>query len=85
MIANVAHILGIEWLAAAQGIGFLRPLASSLPLEQAITLLRRRCPSVDVDRHLAPDLEAAAAMVRDGVLSPLLRGLPDVPALWVPA
>ncbi len=29
MIANVAHILGIEWLAAAQGIEFLRPLASS--------------------------------------------------------
>ena len=85
MIANVAHILGIEWLAAAQGIGFLRPLTSSEPLEQAIAQLRRRCPSVDVDRHLAPDLEAAAAMVRDGVLSPLLRGLPDVPALWVPA
>jgi histidine ammonia-lyase len=85
MIANVAHILGIEWLAAAQGIGFLRPLASSAPLEQAISLLRARCPSVDVDRHLAPDLEAAAAMVRDGTLSPLLRALPEVPALWVPA
>jgi histidine ammonia-lyase len=26
MIANVAHILGIELLAAAQGIDFLRPL-----------------------------------------------------------
>jgi histidine ammonia-lyase len=85
MIANVAHILGIEWLAAAQGIGFLRPLTSSAPLEQAIAALRQRCASVDVDRHLAPDLEAAAAMVRDGVLSPLLRGLPEVPALWVPA
>ncbi|MCB1996831.1 MAG: histidine ammonia-lyase [Burkholderiaceae bacterium] len=85
MIANVAHILGIEWLAAAQGVGFLRPLASSTPLEQAITLLRQRCPSVDVDRHLAPDLEAAAAMVAGGVLSPLLRGLPEVPPLWVPA
>ncbi len=85
MIANVAHILGIEWLAAAQGIAFLRPLASSVPLEQAIALLRHRCPPVDVDRHLAPDLEAAAAMVRDGALSPLLRGLPGVPPLWVPA
>jgi histidine ammonia-lyase len=85
MIANVAYILGIEWLAAAQGIGFLRPLASSDALEQAITHLRTRCPSVDVDRHLAPDLEAAAAMVRDGTLSPLLRSLSDVPALWVPA
>ena len=30
MIANVAHP-GIEWLAAAQGIEFLRPLRSSAP------------------------------------------------------
>jgi histidine ammonia-lyase len=85
MIANVAYILGIEWLAAAQGIEFLRPLASSEPLEQAFALLRLRCPSVEVDRHLAPDLEAAAALVREGALSPLLRALPEVPALWVPA
>jgi histidine ammonia-lyase len=85
MIANVAHILGIEWLAAAQGIEFLRPLTSSAALEQAFALLRARCPSVDVDRHLAPDLEAAAALVHAGVLSPLLRALPEVPALWVPA
>jgi histidine ammonia-lyase len=33
MILNVARILGIEWLAAAQGIEFLRPLQSSPPLE----------------------------------------------------
>lgn len=85
MIDNVARILGIEWLAAAQGIEFLRPMASSAALEQAHALLRARCPSVDVDRYLAPDLEAAAAMVRDGTLVPLLRALPDVPALWVPA
>jgi histidine ammonia-lyase len=44
MIANVAHILGIEWLAAAQGIEFLRPLASFAPLEAAHALLRQHVP-----------------------------------------
>src|SRR5207302_10116489 len=33
MISNTAHILGIELLAAAQGIEFLRPLRSSFALE----------------------------------------------------
>ncbi|MFM7706067.1 MAG: histidine ammonia-lyase, partial [Rubrivivax sp.] len=39
MIANVAHIVAIEWLAAAQGIEFLRPLRSSEVLERAHALL----------------------------------------------
>ena len=63
MIANTAHILGIELLAAAQGIEFLRPLHSSAALEQAHALLRAHCPRVDRDRYLAPDIERATALV----------------------
>jgi histidine ammonia-lyase len=85
MIANVAHILGIEWLAAAQGIEFLRPLRSSSALEDAHTLLRSRVAAMHEDRHLAPDIEAATAMVRDGALSRIVRTLPGLPALWVAA
>jgi histidine ammonia-lyase len=85
MIANVAHILGIEWLAAAQGIEFLRPLATSTPLEAAHALLRRRCPAMHEDRLVAPDIEAATALVRDGSLSRIFRTLPGLPALWVAA
>jgi histidine ammonia-lyase len=84
MIANVAHILGIEALAAAQGIEFLRPLASSAPLEEAHRLLRRDCPSMPADRFIAPDIERAAALVRDGTLSGVFRSLQGLPALWVP-
>jgi histidine ammonia-lyase len=61
MITNVAHILGIELLAAAQGIDFLRPLRSSDALESAHTLLRERCPVMGQDRYLAPDIDASAA------------------------
>ena len=85
MIANTAHILGIEWLAAAQGIEFLRPLQSSAVLEAAHALLRSRSPAIPQDRYLAPDIEAATAMVRDGTLASILRSLPDLPALWTPA
>ncbi len=86
MIDNVAHILAIEWLAAAQGIEFLRPLASSAPLEQAQRLLREACPAMPEDRYLAPDIEAAAARVHGGALSAVFRRLGGgLPPLWIAA
>ncbi|URI08106.1 histidine ammonia-lyase [Aquincola tertiaricarbonis] len=85
MIANTAHILGIELLAAAQGIEFLRPLQSSAALEEVHALLRSHCPSIDVDRYLAPDIERATALVHSGALARILRTLPALPALWIPA
>ena len=83
MIANVAHILAIEWLAAAQGIEFLRPLASSAPIEAAHALLRADCPAMPVDRVIAPDIERASARVHDGSLGRILRALAGLPTLWV--
>jgi histidine ammonia-lyase len=85
MIRNSAHILGIELLAAAQGIEFLRPLTSSPALEQAHALLRQHCPAMPTDRYLAPDIEAATALVTDGSLSRVFRSLAGLPALWIPA
>ncbi len=85
MIANVGHILAIEWLAAAQGVDFLRPLRSSDPLEAAHALLRERCPAMPVDRTIAPDIQAAAFLVHSGALGRVLGALPDLPALWVAA
>ena len=85
MIRNTAHILGIELLAAAQGIEFLRPLASSTALEQAHALLRAQCPSVARDRYLAPDIERATELVTGGALSRVFRTLDGLPDLWQPA
>jgi histidine ammonia-lyase len=82
MIRNVAGILGIEWLAAAQGIEFLRPLRSSEALEDAHRILRRRSASADQDRFFAPDIEAASDLVSSGALSAVL---PERATLWVPA
>jgi histidine ammonia-lyase len=85
MIRNTAHILGIELLASAQGIEFLRPLGSSVALEMAHALLRDACPSVEHDRYLAPDIERATALVTNGSLSRVFRTLAGLPALWTPA
>ncbi len=68
MLDNTTHIIAIELLAAAQGIEFLRPLRSSPPLEAVHALLRSVCPAMPTDRYLAPDIERAAQLVRDGGL-----------------
>jgi len=82
MIANTAHILGIELLAAAQGIEFLRPLRSSFALELAHSLVRDTCPPLQQDRALADDIERAASMVTGGALSRVFRTLPNLVPLW---
>jgi histidine ammonia-lyase len=69
MVANLERILGIEALCAAQGIEFRAPLTTSAPLSAAIARLRTTVPPLTEDRYLAPDLEAAAALVRDGALT----------------
>jgi histidine ammonia-lyase len=85
MISNVAVILGIEWLASAQGVDFLRPLRSSQALEQAHALLRAQCASMPTDRYLAPDIERATALVTQGSLSTVFRNIDGLPTLWKPA
>ena len=82
MITNTAHILGIELLAAAQGIEFLRPLRSSFALELAHGLVRDVCPPLRQDRPLADDIERATALVTGGGLSRVFRTLPNLVPLW---
>jgi histidine ammonia-lyase len=85
MISNTANILGIELLAAAQGIEFLRPLQSSAALEAVHALLRKDIPAHHVDRYLAPDMAHATRMVCDGSVAGVLRTLTGLPTLWIPA
>jgi histidine ammonia-lyase len=59
MLDNLAGILAIETLAAAQAIEFHRPLRSSAPLERALQAIRARVLAWVSDRVFAPDLEAA--------------------------
>lgn len=78
MAANVDAILGIELLAGAQGCDFHAPLASSAPVEAVRKLLRAQVPTLDHDRHMAPDMEAATALIRSPALLEAVGTLPGV-------
>ncbi|MGV3481586.1 MAG: histidine ammonia-lyase [Sphingobium sp.] len=71
MAENLANILGIEYLAAAQGCDFHAPLASSGTLESARALLRAEVPTLDEDRHFHPDMVAATTLVTHGEVAAL--------------
>jgi histidine ammonia-lyase len=75
MIDNVAHIIAIEWLAAAQGIDFLRPLKSSPHLEEAHALLRAQVTRMDHDRVISTDIALAVDLIRKGALAQILQSI----------
>jgi histidine ammonia-lyase len=68
MATNAANVIGIELLAAVQGCDFHAPVKSSERLERARALLRAKIPHLDDDRHMAPDMEQATALVVSGAL-----------------
>ena len=69
MAHNTAVIVGIELLAAAQGIDFHAPLVTSPKLAEVHQRLRQQVSFYGEDRLFAPDIEAAKQMVLKGELS----------------
>ena len=68
MADNASAVIGIELLAACQGIDFHAPLKSSDALEAAHRHLRAEVPTLEDDRHFHPDMEAATTLIRTGSL-----------------
>lgn len=73
MAENLAGILAIELLAAAQGLEFHRPLQSSAALERAHGLVRGVAAAWDADRAMAPDIAAVKALVQRGRFAELVE------------
>lgn len=69
MTENLFGIVGIEALAAAQGIDFRAPLATSPELERAIVAIRSVVATLDEDRFMANDLKAASDLISSGTLN----------------
>ena len=69
MNANLSAILGVEAMCAAQGVEFRAPLTTSAPLARVLARLRQDVATLGEDRYLAPDLEAAAALVAADALA----------------
>ena len=69
MADNTAGILGVELLAAAQGIDFHAPTRSSDILMEVHSAVRERVPGMKRDRFMAPDIAAIKALVASGRLN----------------
>ncbi len=65
---NVANVIGIELLAAAQGLEFLKPLQPAKPLIPVVEKIREKIAPWDKDRYMATDLEAIRGLMDDDSL-----------------
>jgi len=68
MTDNLFGIVGIEAVTAAQGLDLRAPLRTGTELRKAHAALRKVVPELEVDRYMAPDLEAATRLVAEGAL-----------------
>jgi histidine ammonia-lyase len=75
MATNSAGIVAIELLAAAQGIDFRAPLATSPRLKEVHAMVRSKVAFYDHDRYFAPDITAIQALVEAGAFHRFAPGL----------
>jgi histidine ammonia-lyase len=59
-------VVAIEFLCAAQGIEYHRPLKSGKGVEAAHKIVRSKVKKLTEDRPLTADIEAIAELIRTG-------------------
>jgi histidine ammonia-lyase len=69
VVANVARVVAIELIAAAQALDFRRPLTAGPGVERAHALVRAKVPPLDRDRELTPAIEAVTGQVLQGAFA----------------
>jgi histidine ammonia-lyase len=68
VLENLARILAVEALCAAQALDLRAPLEPALATGAAHRRIRQEIPFVEEDQFLAPHLRAAERLVRSGTL-----------------
>ena len=76
-LGNAQTVLGIEALCAAQAIDLLAPLTPGRLTAAALGIVRELAPTLERDRYLAPEIEAATRAVKDGRFAAVLRAARD--------
>jgi histidine ammonia-lyase len=69
IVRNTRAVLAIEALSAARALDLLRPLRSSVPIEQARERIRAVSPAFDGDRALYKDIAAIEEIIARGALT----------------
>ncbi|MGB3449739.1 MAG: histidine ammonia-lyase [Giesbergeria sp.] len=78
MVRNTAVMVGIEAMAAAQGMEFDRSLPSSPLIEAQFAAIRQRVAYLEQDRFFAPDIESMREWAQQSTWpAPLLHCLPS--------
>ncbi|MFM7597378.1 MAG: aromatic amino acid lyase, partial [Actinomycetota bacterium] len=67
-VDGLAAVLAIEILSAARALDLRAPIATADATGAVVSLLRADVPGPGPDRHLAPEIAAVAALVRDGAV-----------------
>ncbi|MBU6414144.1 MAG: histidine ammonia-lyase [Planctomycetes bacterium] len=67
----VRHVLAIEFLCAAQGLEYHRPLKSGKPVEKAYSIIRSRVKRLTADRNLNRDIQAISDLIASGAFEGL--------------
>ena len=68
VLENVAHVLAIEVVCAARAVDLRAPLMPARATAAVRDLLRERVAGPGPDRHVSPELEEAAGLVRSGAV-----------------
>lgn len=68
ILANARVVVAIEYLTAAQGLEFRRPLEPGKGTRAAFEAVRARVPKLEEDRFLKPDIDALVAALGKGEL-----------------
>lgn len=74
VLNNVTNVIAIEFLAAAQGLEFLRPLRSSKPLEAVHKLIRSEVPKLIADRRIDLDIAKVVEFIKE---SKIIKAVED--------
>ncbi len=80
MNQNLAAIIGIELLTAAQGVEIRSPLKTSQSLQKVLTKLRTKVDYLENDRFMANDLQSAGELVLNGSIVHCIES-PGLPRL----
>lgn len=78
ILENVQRVVGIEYLIAAQALGFREGFRLGEGTEQALKALRERVTFMEQDRVMYVDIELAIDVVREGIPGFFLRALSEI-------
>lgn len=68
VVQNLASVLAVEYICAAQGIDFHAPLKTGRGLQPVYELLRSQLPHLNEDRVIYNDLQIARELIESGAV-----------------